>query len=91
MSLLSKIGDKVGELLLGNIITDFGTLPVNQGGGTVSITLRKQKTGHLNLVFQWQTAGRSAWETLEATPEVVDKLEAILQETRKQIGSSPSS
>jgi len=85
MSLISKIGNKVGETLLGSVIADFGTLPMNQHGWTVSISLRQQKSGHPNLVFKWQSGGDTTWTKLEASPETISKLEGILRETRDQV------
>ena len=85
MSLFSKIGEKVGETLLGSVIADFGTLPTNQHGWTVSISLRQQKSGCPNLVFKWQSGADTTWTKLEASPETISKLERILHETRNQI------
>ena len=85
MSLISKIGDKFGEKLLGVIIADYGTLPANQQGWTVAITLRRQKAGYPNLVFKWQCGGDTTWQKLEASPDVIARLETILQETRQQL------
>ncbi|HSY42267.1 MAG TPA: hypothetical protein VK811_00045, partial [Candidatus Acidoferrum sp.] len=69
MRLFSKIGEKVGETLLGSVIADFGTLPANQHGWTVSISLRQPKSGRPNLVFKWQSGGDTTWTKLEASPE----------------------
>ena len=85
MSIFSKIGEKVGEKLLGSVIADFGTLPANQKGWTVSIALRKQSSGYPNLVFKWKCGGNTTWETLEASPETLDKLASILHESRRHI------
>jgi hypothetical protein len=45
--------------------------------------------GHY-LAFKWQGAGQLWQHEIEATPEVLDRLEAILREVRKKIGSRPT-
>ena len=88
MSFIQNIGRKVGETLLGAVLADFGTLPANQRGWTVSISLRQQKSGEPNLVFKWQSGGQTTWTKLQASPENISRLESILHETRIQIGKS---
>ena len=88
MSLISKLGAKLSEAMHGSVIADLGTLPANQHGWTVSISLRQQKSGHPNLVFKWQGGGEMTWTKLEASPETISKLESILNETRNQIKKS---
>lgn len=88
MSFLSKLDAKVDEALHGSVIADLGTLPANQHGWTVSISLRRQKSGHPNLVFKWQGGGERTWTKLEASPETISKLESLLLETRNQIKKS---
>ena len=85
MSLFSKIGEKIGEKILGTVVTDFGTVPISKHGWNVAITLRKKGAGDYHLVFGWHYAGSTTWESLEASPETLDKLESIVLESRRQI------
>jgi hypothetical protein len=90
MSLISKIGKLAGEKLLGTVIADYGTLPTNSHGWTVSITLRAKKDKTPHLVFKWKNGNSTAWESLEATPQTIDRLQTILCDVRTHVESAGS-
>jgi hypothetical protein len=54
------------------------------------VALRKHRDQGHYLAFKWQGAGQLWQHEIEATPEVLDRLEAILREVRKKIGSRPT-
>jgi hypothetical protein len=81
MGLLSWINKKG----FGEVLADYGQIPSNQHGWRVSVSLRRIKDKAPHLLFQWEEGeSNRAWTSLACTPEVYDKLEQIIQDSRRK-------
>ena len=75
----------------GEILADYGQLPSDQHGWRVAVSLRRIKDQAPFLLFQWEQGDSNrAWTSLACTPDVLNKLETILQETRQRTTSAQS-
>jgi hypothetical protein len=85
MSLFSNLQRKLSEKILGVVIADFGTLPANEHGWTLSLTLRRKNAECPNLVFKWQSPGHTDIQSVAATPGTLEQLESIIGKARKAV------
>ena len=70
-----------GEKFFGDVITDYGTLPSQVNGWSVSITLRKKGDGSPYLLFKWRYGTNTTWTSLACSREVRERLESILRDS----------
>ena len=70
----------------GDVLADYGELPSDLHGWRLSVTLRqiKQQPPYLHLKWE-QGDSHRVWTSLACTPEVFDKLEQIIRDSREKI------
>jgi len=72
----------------GEELVDFGELPSATHGWRVAVSLRQIREQPPYLLLKWELGGEnSVVTTLACTPEVYEKIESIIQESRKKIGN----
>jgi hypothetical protein len=89
MGFFSAIRSTVTNKLMGELLAEIGTLPVNEQGRALTITIRERtdKSPHLQLKFA-DTGGADYLE-LPCTREWTDLLEKTAAQIRKQLGTLP--
>ena len=71
----------------GEELADFGELPSKAHGWRVSVSLRQIRDQPPYWLLKWEEDdSHRIWTSLACTPEVYEKLETIVRETRKTIG-----
>jgi hypothetical protein len=71
----------------GEVLQDFGELPP-QHGWRVSVSLRQIRDQPPYLLLRWQQGDSNrVFTSLACTPQVYDRLETIIHESRKRIGN----
>jgi hypothetical protein len=78
------------EHTTGITLAEYGELSRSATGLKVSVALRKHRDQGHYLAFKWQGAGQLWQHEIEATPEVLDRLEGILGDVGKKIGGRPT-
>ncbi len=71
----------------GEVLQDFGELP-SEHGWRVSISLRQIREQPPYLLLRWELGGENqVFTSLACTPEIYDRLETIIRESRKRVGN----
>jgi hypothetical protein len=82
MGLLSWINKKG----FGEVLADYGEIPGHHHGWRVSVSLRQIKDKPPFLLFKWEEgASHRAWTSLVCTPEVYEKLQQIIDDSRQKV------
>lgn len=89
MDLLSKIAKWAEDKLEGEIVADYGVISSDAYGTEFSACLRRQNSGRHLLVFKWEGRKNLQWQNIEATPEVLVRLEVIMSDARTRIADRP--
>ena len=70
----------------GEVLADYGDLPTDQHGWRVSATLRQIKDKPPYLLLKWEEGdSHRVFTSLACTPEVYEKLEHIIRDSRDKI------
>lgn len=71
----------------GELLEDYGELP-SQLGWRVAISLRQIREEPPYLLLRWEQGDSNrVFTCLACTPEVYEKLESIIRESRKRVGN----
>ena len=71
----------------GDVLEDFGELP-GQHGWRVSVSLRQIPEQPPYLLLRWEQGDSNrVFTSLACTPEIYDRLETIIRESRKRVGN----
>ena len=97
MSFFSAIKDKVAKKLLGDLITDLGTIAIDEIYRKVSVSIWRRggqpPDVRVKLVFKgaWTIGkGETHYTSIECSQEWADYLEMVAREMRKQINAPPT-
>lgn len=85
MGLLNTIKDKITSTLVGDLITDIGTLPVDGAGRQLSLSIRRCPGRKPHLQFKWEGCREVDYRQIECSDEWAQQFEKVAQEMKKQI------
>ena len=85
MGFLSAIKDKVAAKLMGDLITDLGTLPIDEYGREVSLSIRRYAGKSAHLQVQVARSGQAYYFQIVCSREWADQFEKVAQEMRRQL------
>jgi hypothetical protein len=85
-----KLFSWMGKKAFGDVVADYGELPSNEHGWRVSVTLRRIREQPPYLLFKWEQGDSNRfWTSLACTPEVYERLENILRDSRDHVDRGP--
>jgi hypothetical protein len=88
MGIFSAIKDKFVTTVMGDLITDLGTLPTDQFGREMSLSIR-QRPGHKpHLQVRYGGRGDTHYFQIACSPEWADQFERVAQEIRSHANST---
>ena len=71
----------------GEVLQDFGELPAEHGW-RVAISLRQIREQQPYLLLRWEQGDSNrVFTSLPCTPEVYERLETIIRDSRKRVGN----
>jgi hypothetical protein len=85
MGLFSTIKDKVTTKLQGELITDLGTLPVDEHGKEISLSIRRHSGKRPHLQLKLAETGAADYFQIPCSREWADQLEKVASEMRRQL------
>ena len=75
MSLLSSLKDMVTTKLMGELLTDLGTLPIDAHGGQMSLSIRRQPNRPPHLQVKLARTDESSYFQIACSREWADQFE----------------
>ena len=88
MSLLSDIKDRFTKRVLGELVVDLGTLPVDTLGSEISIAIRRRAGGPPYLQVKLARTDEVSYFQIPCTREWADQFDKIAKEIRRQVDAS---
>ena len=87
MGLFNQIKTKVTTLTIGELITDLGTLPVDDHGRELSVSIRQRPGKPPHLQMKLASTTEANYFQIPCSPQWADQFEKISQEIRKQLST----
>jgi hypothetical protein len=90
MSFLSAVIDKIKKLLdQGDLVTDLGTIAIDEIGREVSLSIRQcaNRPPYLQIKLVWRHNGETFYLPIDCSIEWADYLEKVAREMRRQINA----
>jgi hypothetical protein len=85
MGFFSAIKEKVATKLQGELVTDLGTLPIDEHGKEISVSIRRHSGKKPHLQVKLTETGASDYFQIPCSREWADQFEKIAREMRRQI------
>ena len=83
MGFLTEITSKVTTQQMGELLTDLGTLPIDQHGREISLALRRHPGQPAHLQVKLVSNGEAHYFQIPCTPKWADQLGRVAQEMKK--------
>jgi hypothetical protein len=91
MGLFSDLKQKLKTNLIGEVIADFGSLPTDDHGGQLSLSLRRRPGRPPHLQLQWQSVRQTEHKQIACSAEWIQQFERVAEEMRKHCGKDQTS
>lgn len=90
MGIFSTLKAKFVTAIMGELITDFGTLPTDQHGRAMSLSIRRYPGQEPHLQVKYGGRGDSHHFQIACSSAWAEQLERVAQEMRKHQGTEIS-
>ena len=88
MGFLTEIRSKVTTQQMGQLLTDLGTLPIDQHGREISLALRRHPGQPAHLQIKLLMNGEAHHFQIPCTPEWAAQFERVAQEVKKHTNAA---
>lgn len=85
MGIFSNLKDKFTTAVMGELLTDLGTLPLDENDKTLSLSIRQRSGKRPHLQVKLAATGGADYFAVPCSPEWADQFEKVAREIRKQL------
>jgi hypothetical protein len=85
MGLFSTIKEKVATKLQGELVTDLGTLPINENGKTISLSIRRYSGKKPHLQVKLAEPGAADYFQIPCSRQWAEQFAKVASEMKKQV------
>lgn len=85
MGIFSNLKEKLATTMMGELVTDLGTLPIDENGKTMSLSIRQRSGNRPHLQVKLAEPGGASYFSIPCSREWADQFENVAREMRKQL------
>jgi hypothetical protein len=85
MRFFSSIKSKVVSTFVGDLVADLGTLPIDEHGHEISLSIRRRPGKPAHLQIKFASDGETSYFQITRMSEWADQFERVAQEMRRQL------
>ena len=85
MSFVSNIKSRLAKSLLGDLVADLGSFPIDDSGGQVEMSIRRHEGKPPHLQFKISSGGNTRYTQVARMSEWADQVERVAREVRKHV------
>jgi hypothetical protein len=85
MNFFSNIKDRVAKSILGDMVADLGSFPIDESGGQIAMSIRRHEGKPPHLQLKITSGNNTRYTEVQRISEWADQVERAAHEVRKHI------